>query len=327
MFDRVRNQFVWTIMLIISMILTLAFVAIYASASISLTRQIDSQAQIRSQGLTAGDNIISFFQRQREEYARRALGELSATLLLSGVATMAVVYLLSRYIANRAIAPIEEAYNKQRQFVADASHELKTPITIIGANVDAAIADSKKPSKWLDNIQAEVEHTGKLVTDLLSLATLDTGQYQVQKKWFNAADVCNEAVEQFTILADERGLSLRSEIADTLPVLGDEDRLRQIINILIDNALKHTHKDGEIVVKSLRKGNATEIRVSNTHEHISDKELAKLFGRFYQSDESHSRRGHGLGLSIAKNVASQVNWSLSAKSGKNNVTFTLGIPR
>lgn len=112
MFDRVRNQFVWTIMLIISMILTVAFVAIYTSASISLTRQIDSQAQIRSQGLTAGDNIISFFQRQREEYARRALGELSATLLLSGVATMAeVVHLLSRYIANRAIAPIEEAYN------------------------------------------------------------------------------------------------------------------------------------------------------------------------------------------------------------------------
>ena len=88
MFDRVRNQFVWTIMLIISMILTLAFVAIYASASISLTRQIDSQAQIRSQGLSAGDNIISFFQQQREEYARRALGELLATLLLSGVATM-----------------------------------------------------------------------------------------------------------------------------------------------------------------------------------------------------------------------------------------------
>ena len=162
---------------------------------------------------------------------------------------------------------------------------------------------------------------------MLSLATLDTGKYQVQKKWFNAADVCNEAVEQFTILADERGLSLRSEIADTLPVLGDEDRLRQIINILIDNALKHTRKDGEIVVKSLRKGNATEIRVSNTHEHISDKELAKLFGRFYQSDESHSRRGHGLGLSIAKNIASQMNWSLSAKSGKNNVTFTLGMPR
>jgi len=105
MFDKVRNQFVWTIMLIISMILIVAFVAIYTSASISLTRQIDSQAQIRSQGLTAGDNIISFFQQQREEYARRALGELLAYFVTCrALPPVAVVYLLSRYIANRAIA-------------------------------------------------------------------------------------------------------------------------------------------------------------------------------------------------------------------------------
>ena len=323
MFDRLRRQFVWTIMLIISAILIMSFSAIYISAAISLGRRVDSP----SPTVSAGDSVTSFFQQQREEYARRALAELLATLLLAGAVTLSVVYVLSRYIAQRAIGPIEEAYNKQRQFVADASHELKTPITIIGANVDAAIADNKKPSKWLENIQAEVEHTGKLVTDLLALATLDADRFETPKQWFNAADVCREVVEQCAILADERGLNVQVQLTDTLPMLGDEERLRQLLTILVDNAIKHTKKGGEIRIKGARKGGTTEISVRNTHSHIAPDELAKLFERFYQSDDSHRKRGHGLGLAIANNIATHMNWSLRATSGKQDVTFRLSAQK
>ena len=327
MFDKVRNQFVWTIMAIISTIMIISFAAIYTSASISLNKQVDSQPSIRSQGLVPGEGVVSFFQKQREEYARRALGELLATLLMAGAMTLGVVYALSRYIANRAIAPIEEAYNKQRQFVADASHELKTPITIIGANVDAAMADSQGPSKWLENIQAEVEHTGKLVTDLLSLATLDAGQSDAARQWFDASEVCRDVVEQCRILSDEKDLELTIKIADALPAYGDAERLRQVLTILVDNAIKHTKKGQEIGISAVRKNNQTEISVSNTHARIPKDELSRLFGRFYQSDDSHSKKGHGLGLAIAKKTADTMGWTLAAKSGNKNVTFMLSIPR
>jgi signal transduction histidine kinase len=110
-------------------------------------------------------------------------------------------------------------------------------------------------------------------------------------------------------------------------MLGDEERLRQLLTILVDNAIKHTKKGGEIRIKGARKGGATEISVKNTHSHIAPDELAKLFERFYQSDDSHRKRGHGLGLAIAKNIATRMNWSLRATSGKQDVTFRLSAQK
>lgn len=326
MFKNLRNQFIITIMLIISVILVMSFAAIYVSAANSLGRRLDlPSASIVGDGI--GSGVVDFFQKQREEYASRAMNELLITLIISGASTMVAVYFVSRYIADRAISPIEEAYEKQRQFVADASHELKTPITIIGANVDAAMADSKKPSKWLENIRSEVDHSGRLVSDLLTLAKFDIEQAPVVRRRFDIAEMCHDLAEQFTILSTDKDLTLTKECEKPLQVVGDEERLRQIMTVLLDNAIKHTEKGGKIWLSAQRRREEVVLMVENTHEDIPASQLSHLFERFYQGDQSHAGKGTGLGLAIARKIARHMKWTIDVASSGGKVSFTVVVPR
>lgn len=326
MFNSLRSQFIATIMLIISVILIMSFAAIYVSAASSLGRRLDTPSGT-TLGSDVGDGIMSFFQKQREDYAERAMSDLLLTLIISGLATLTAVYFVSRHIADRAIGPIEEAYEKQRQFVADASHELKTPITIIGANVDAAIGDSKKPSKWLENIRNEVDHSARLVNDLLVLARFDVDQMPSNKKRFDIAEVCRDLAGQFGILASEKDIKLTKRLNGPLYAFSDEEKVRQIMTILLDNAIKHTQKGGQVLVAGSRKKDHITLRVENSHEDIPAEKLDQLFERFYQADDSHSNRGTGLGLSIAQKIARHMKWSLEARSADGTVSFSLTVPR
>lgn len=324
MFNSLRNKFIITTMSIISVILIMSFVAIYVSASYSLGRKAVLPPSITV--VDADNGIIGYFQQQRDEYVRRAMNELLATLILAGSITLIAVYFVSRNIADRAISPIEEAYEKQRQFVADASHELKTPITIIGANIDAAIADSKKPSEWLENIRSEADRSGRLVNDLLMLARLDIDQATTRRARFSIAKVCEDLVEQFAILANEKDIKMKGTFNGVLNVVSDEDRLRQVVAILLDNAIKHTEDGGQVMVRAYRKKGAIVVEVENPHDDISREKLDLLFERFYQGDDSHSRGGTGLGLSIARRICQQMKWTLEPTSRGGKVAFTLCAP-
>lgn len=324
MFNNLRSQFVATIMLIISVILIMSFAAIYVSAASSLGRRLD----VPSPGLVGGDvgnGVVDFFQKQREDYAKRAMNDLLLTLILSGLGTLTAVYFVSRYIADRAIGPIEEAYEKQRQFVADASHELKTPITIIGANVDAAIEDAKNPSKWLENIRSEVDHSGRLVSDLLTLARFDIDQVPASKRRFDVAEVCDDLADQFTILANEKDLIVTKDLHSPLNIVSDEEKIRQIITILLDNAIRHTKHGGYIAIRAVRKKDKAKIEVENSHDDIPADKLAHLFERFYQADASHNKGGTGLGLAIARSICQQMKWSLEPVSREGKIIFSLII--
>jgi len=322
MFRKLRVQFIVMTMSIISIILIVSFTAIYLSTAHSLHRSLDPPPR-RLQQQEESESDMLYFEQQRARYAERALTELVITLIVAGAGTLIAVYFVSRYVANRAIRPIEEAYEKQRQFVADASHELKTPITIIGANVDAAIGDRKKPSKWLENIRREVDHTGTLITDLLTLATIDAEKLPVNKKSFDATKVVSELTDQFAVLAAEKRITLSSELPTSLPITSDEDKLRQILSILLDNAIKHTKNNGTVVVTARQGTDETVFVVENSHEDIPAEKLALLFERFYQTDESHSNVGHGLGLAIADKIARQMKWPITVSSKNGIVAFTV----
>lgn len=328
MFNKLRNQFIITTMAIVSVVLVIAFTMIYVSTANNLTRT-PRQTLLGPNALRFerfDNETRTFFEEQRRENAERALSGLLLSLIVTGVATLTAVYFLSRFMANRAVGVIEDAYTKQRQFIADASHELKTPITVISANADAAISDIKKPSKWLTNIKTESGRMGRLVEGLLQLAQLDTSMEKNQYTTFELSKLVDDTVSGFLVLAAHKNIKILHNIPKSIKLTSDSDKLQQILTILIDNAVKYTESDGKVTVTSMSESDTVTLSVSNTHPKVDASELNKFFERFYQGDSSHRANGHGLGLAIAKESAEQLGASLKARSTSNMICFDLELP-
>lgn len=321
-------QFIITTMTIVSVVLIIAFTMIYTSTASSLNR-MPGQAPIgqnapRFERFNADTRV--FIEEQRKEYAERTLSGLLVTLFITGFITLTAVFFISRFMADRAVGVIENAYTKQRQFIADASHELKTPITIIATNADAAISDQKKPSKWLLNIKDESERMGRLVSSLLQLAQLETPLEKSQFTTFDLSRTVENVIDNFLILATNKNIEIVSKVSKPLEVTSDSDKLQQLVTILIDNAIKYTKPGGKVSVTSIVANDMYKIRVSNSHPNIGEDKLNMFFDRFYQADTSHRANGHGLGLSIAKETAEQLGILLKASSSDGNVYFDINLP-
>lgn len=328
MFNKLRNQFIITTMAIVSVVLIIAFTMIYVSTESNLTRAPrQTSLDPNTPRLERFDNDTrTFFEEQRRENAERALSELLITLVITGVFTLASVYFLSRFMANRAVGVIEDAYTKQRQFIADASHELKTPITVISANADAAISDLEKPSKWLTNIKTESGRMGRLVEGLLQLAQLDTSMEKSQHTTFELSKLVKDTVSGFLVLAANKNIKILHNIPKSIKLTSDSDKLQQILTILVDNAVKYTEPGGKVTIEHISQSDTATLSVSNTYPQIDADELDKFFERFYQGDSSHRAGGHGLGLAIAKESAEHLGASLTARSTSSMVSFDLEIP-
>lgn len=328
MFHKLRNQFIITTMAMVSIVLIISFTMIYVSTANNLTRT-PRQTSLGPNALRFerfDSETRTFFEEQRREYAEQALTGLMLTLITTGVVTLTAVFFLSRFMANRAVSVIEDAYTKQRQFIADASHELKTPITVISANADAAISDLEKPSKWLTNIKTESGRMGRLVDELLQLARLDTSMEKSQFTTFELSKLVEDTVGNFIVLAAKKDIKILHSITESIKLTSDADKLQQILTILIDNAVKYTESGGKVTVASVSQSDTVILRVSNTHPQIDAAELDKFFDRFYQGDSSHRASGHGLGLAIAKESAEQLDASLKAWSTSDMISFDLEIP-
>lgn len=328
MFNKLRNQFIITTMAIVSVVLIIAFTMIYVSTASNLSRtpgkSLLGQNSLRFERFDT--DMRAYIEEQRREYAEQTLNGLLFTLIVTGTVTLTAVYFLSRFMANRAVGVIEEAYTKQRQFIADASHELKTPITVVSTNADAAISDIKKPTKWLMNIKTESERMGRLVDELLQLAQLDTPIKKSLYTTFELSKVVNDTVSNFLVLAANNDIKILNHTTESIKLTTNADKLQQILTILIDNAVKYTNPGGKVTVTDVPEGDAVILRVSNTHAYVGVDELDKFFDRFYQGDSSHRPSGHGLGLAIAKEAAEQLGASLTARSTGSMVSFDLEIP-
>lgn len=214
-----------------------------------------------------------------------------------------IIFILSVMLSMYIIKPVEEAFDKQKQFISDASHELKTPIAVISANAEILSGEIGE-NKWLSYIQSESERMSKLVTSLLTLTRIEM---QSEKPQFAKFDICNAIMEvtmPFESVAFESGITLECELTDEIFVNGNEQQLKQVIAILTDNAIKHCCDGGRVLVNISQYKTKCHITVANTGEPIPDELKTKIFERFFRSDESRHREEnrYGLGLAIAKQI-------------------------
>ncbi len=227
-------------------------------------------------------------------------------------------------LSGKVFEPIKRILAKQKQFISDASHELKTPVSIISANAD--VIKNTENEVYVDSIKNQVERLKFLVNDLLTLARLDEGNVKYVKETFNLSDELTQTVLPFDAVAFEKGKTLECDIEKDIVFEGAKDGVKQIVNILLDNAVKYSADGGKILVTLKKQGAKILLSVYNDGSLIPEADSEKIFERFYRGDASRSRNlgGNGLGLSIAKSIAIASGWDITADSvyGKS-MTITL----
>lgn len=215
----------------------------------------------------------------------------------------ALVFFVLTVLSKRLFKPIVESYNKQKQFITDVSHDLKTPITLINTNIEIIEAEIGK-NEWLDDVKKESLHMTEMVNELVSLTKMSETLSKMQVANFKIDEVLTEAVSEFKILSNSKGKNLSSDIEKSVDYVGDISTIRRLFGILLDNAIKYCDKDGDIVVKLVKQHRHPVITISNTYSQVDEVELDKLFDRFYRADKSRTHReSFGIGLSVAKNIA------------------------
>lgn len=244
--------------------------------------------------------------------------------------------ILSLFLSRLALKPVETAWKQQNQFIADASHELKTPLTVILANLQILSSHRectiKDQEKWLDNTKDEAARMKQLVEELLFLARSDAGTVQaaqITKVPLDFSDIVLNGVLLFESVAFENKVNLDNNIEPGIALEGCEAQLKQVVTILLDNACKYAGKNGSVSVRLKKSPHHAVLTVQNTGEPIPLKEQKHIFERFYRMDESRVRKegGYGLGLSIAKTILDQHKGKISVSSSSENGTiFTISLP-
>ncbi|WP_339167687.1 HAMP domain-containing sensor histidine kinase [Paenibacillus sp. FSL R5-0341] len=248
------------------------------------------------------------------------LTNLIYTFAVVGLVMLIVIYFLSRYFANRSIAPVREAFEKQKQFIGDASHELKTPLAIINTNADVLLANQEdtiaNQAKWLHYIKSETERMTGLTNDLLYLTQMDDSRSTMIHAKFNMSDAVESIILPMEAVIFEKNISLDYNIEPNLMVHGNSEQIKQVILILLDNAVKYSGPKGSVNVTLQRQNNDVMLAVSNTGDGIAPEHLDRIFDRFYRTDSSRARKhgGHGLGLAIARSIVDQHKGEVYARS-------------
>lgn len=268
---------------------------------------------------------IAFIEVSNE---KEALRDLILSSLLTLAKSMLGFFIVSIYLSKWVLRPVERAWNQQRQFVADASHELKTPLTIILANTgilkahpEASISEH---INWINNTETEAIRMKKLIDDMLFLAKADNAKTSFVFGSINLSDIAFNTLLTFESVAYEKKISLDMEIEDNILIQGDESMLKQLIGILLDNAIKYSEIMGRIKLYLYLKNNKAYLLVNNTGNPLNKESLMHLFERFYQADKSRSPEGYGLGLSIAESIVKNHNGDITVDSCEGEgTTFTV----
>jgi len=265
--------------------------------------------------------------------SHRMLRSLAFTLSGLSLVILAVFFFISLFFANRAIKPMEEAWEKQSRFIADASHEIKTPLSVINANCGVLYAGKEETVesqiKWVDSIMRASGRMSGLVNKLLALASVEDAQLAMQKNLFDLSGTVAEAVSEMEAAALEKGLVLHKEIEPGIEIESDREHVRKVLYILLDNAVKYTGDGGEAAVSLKRERRHITCAVRNSGEGIPAESLPYIFDRFYRGDPARSsgNSGYGLGLSIAKAVSNQLGAKLTVVSAMGEYTeFKLVFP-
>ena len=274
-----------------------------------------------------------YFERYSYKYDKRSLVILDNTninielktslltsLLIFIILEILIIY-LTKIITKWITMPVKESFNRQKEFIADASHELKTPLSVIMASAEA-LADNPKETKWLNNIKNESERMNNLIIELLELAKSE-GKNNVIYKEENLSKIIEFSLLTFEGIAYEKKIKISYNIKENIKMSLNENNIKELIEILLDNAVKHSKEKGTIKVTLKEDNKNIELLVVNEGEGILPGEEEKIFERFYRSDKSRDRSQsrYGLGLAIAKNIVTNHNGIITASSKAGFTTF------
>lgn len=257
-------------------------------------------------------------------------------LLLRGAIMCAlaiiVIYIMSRFMSRIFIRPVEKAWGQQQNFIADASHELKTPLTVILANTNI-LQEHKDDTidsqyKWLESTQVEATHMKELVDKMLILAKSDNMKVNNMFSDVDVSELATRLCLQFEPIAFENGVALNTDIDSGVVIHGDQTSLNQIMHILIDNAVKYAGSSGEVFFSLKRKPSGCVMSTRNPDVTVPQEDIPHLFERFYRSDRAHTAgKGYGLGLAICKNLVELHDAQISVRSDERDGTvFTVVFP-
>jgi len=261
----------------------------------------------------------------------RVLWQLALGLLVLGSLSMGLLGAASWWLAGRALRPAQAAWERQQRFIASASHELRTPLTLIRASAEVALRnvapEDADQRELLGDVLAESDHMRRLVDDLLTLSRLDSGQLPLSLAPVEVSPFLAEVQRQVARLGVERGVTVMLEEAGG-EVCADVDRLRQVLLIILDNALRHTPSGGRITLAATPRGREVRFQVTDTGSGIAPEHLPHIFERFYRVDPARGRASGnaGLGLSIAKALITAMGGQIEASSAPGQGTtvwFTL----
>ena len=258
---------------------------------------------------------------------------LMVLLIAAALGAWLVFFLASFFLARWATKPVVRAWHQQSRFIADASHELKTPLAVILANNSILLSHPDKTisehRQWVESTQAEAEMMETLISDLLFLAKPDSDQDSKLYGDIDLSEIVATNALQFESVAFERHIDLDSNIAEGIIVHANGSRLQRLVGTLIDNACKYANEGGHVDISLYRRGHEAVLHVSNTGNPIASEDLPNIFDRFYRADKARSRdsKGYGLGLSIAKEVAEELGGTISVTERAGfATTFTVRIP-
>ncbi len=272
-----------------------------------------------------GQTILLFLDCGRSLDNARTFLLVSVLVSLLGLTGVLILVVL---LSSRVVRPVQESYEKQKRFITDAGHELKTPLTIIDADISVAEMENG-PSEWLDDIRAQSDRLAGLTNDLIYLARMDEGHADMQMIEFPLSDIVADTVQSFRARAQIEGKTLTSSVEPMISFCGDEKSITKLITILLDNAVKYAREKGDITVSLKKKSKNLELIVQNDADAVDPESLPHFFDRFYRADSSRnsSGGGYGIGLSIAQAVVTAHKGRISASApGGTALRITVSLP-
>ncbi len=281
----------------------------------------DDKNDIRVIFLDCGRNLVTF------------KNSLLTNCLISFLG-LVVIFILIVIFSRKIVQPVSESYEKQKQFISVAGHEIKTPITIIDADAEILAMEIGDDNEWLTDISRQTKRMTALTNDLLTLSRMDENRQQFAMIDFPISDVVGETVQSFQTLAHSKKRNIRADIVPMLSCRGDENSIRQLAGILLDNAIKYTeeNEDGscdDILLRLEKKSHNLCLSVRNSSEPVSEEQLRQFFDRFYRTEQSRNSEtgGYGLGLSIAKSLVEAHKGRITASApDAKTVQITVVLP-
>lgn len=313
MFKKLKRKFIINSIVASTAVLLVAFSSVYIIAYNTSKGGGRPREPFRT---NIPDDISTMFEERLNSERDQHLNTLLISLIATGIGLEIIVAIFSVIHAEASIKPVRDAYNAQKNFIANASHEIKTPLAIIQANLEAAdIHDNP----WLDNVAKKAEDLAVLNNQLLSLARMESNTDEIKLEEVNLKDLVTEMASCYAPKLTDKKAKLQISVVrgTNLNQTTNRTELCQLLNILTDNAIKYC--DQKITITISEK----EIAIKNDGATISEENLPHVFDRFYQTDKTKS--GVGLGLAIGKSIAEHNKWTLTADSDKKSTTFTIHI--